>query len=272
MKILFSIILIFIGGCSTTLPNAKKITTEQGQFTYYSSGSNKPTVVFESGLGDDMTSWKPIIHEVEAFAEVFAYNRAGFSGSDSKNSTRNGQVIVNELRDLLNTANLKPPYVLVGHSLGGAYMELYARTYPQEVTGVVLVDPNSSKYSARCKREKLEYCDPPSSMPLWATLFFPSSVEAEIKGWSSTHEQVNAIDSFPNVPFALLSATHKNEKRTEKEKRGHELYIELDQELLALSTTSKFIPCDTCGHYIHQDEPALVVNAIKWVLDKAEQK
>jgi len=270
MKILLSVFFIFIAGCSTKLPGAKQIITEQGHFTYYSSGTNKPTVVFESGLGDDMTSWQPIIHEVEDFVEVFAYNRAGFSGSDSKNSTRNGEIIVNELRDLLNSANLKPPYVLVGHSLGGAYMELYARSYPEEIAGVVLVDPNSSKYPARCKFEKLDYCAPPSRMPQWATLLVPSSVEGEIKGWSSTHEQVNAIDSFPNVPFALLSATYKNEKRTEKKKREHELSIELDQELLVLSTTSKFIPCDTCGHYIHKDEPSLVVNAIKWVLDKAD--
>ena len=162
--------------------------------------------------------------------------------------------------------------MLVGHSLGGAYMELYARSYPEEVAGVVLVDPNSSKYPVRCKIEKLEYCDPPSHMPRWASLFFPSAVEAEIKGWSSTHEQVNAIDSFPNVPFALLSTTYKNEKRSEKQKRGDELYIELDKELLALSTMSKFIACDTCGHYIHKDEPTLVVNAIKWVLNKADQK
>ncbi len=269
MKILLSIILFMMAGCST-LPNSKQIKTEQGSFTYYLSGVNKPTVVFESGLGDDMTSWESVINQVEEVAEVFTYNRAGFSGSKSKNIERNGQIIVKELRELLKGVNLSPPYVLVGHSLGGAYMELYAKTFPDEVAGVVLIDPNSSKYPIHCKREKLDYCDPPSGMPQWATWFFPSAIEGEIKGFSTTHEQVNATDSFPNVPLVVLSATNKNAKQTDKEKRGSELYVQMHRDLSALSTTSQFIACDTCSHYIHKDEPSLVVNAIKWVLGKAD--
>lgn len=269
MKLLLSIILFFIAGCST-LPNSKQTKTEQGSFTYYLAGMNKPTVVFESGLGDDMTSWASVINQVEEVAEVFTYNRAGFSGSTSKNSTRSGKVIVNELRSLLKSLNLKPPYILVGHSLGGAYMELYAKAYPDEVSGVVLVDPNSSKYPIRCKREKLDYCDPPSGMPQWATLFFPSAVEGEILGFSSTHSQVNEIDSFPNVPLVVLSAINKSKKQTNKEKRRNDLYVEMHRELSALSATSQFIACDTCGHYIHKDQPSLVVNAIKWVLSNID--
>lgn len=268
MKLLLSVFLLIISGCST-LPNSKQIKTEHGHFTYYLSGVSKPTIIFESGLGDDMTSWKPVISQIEEVAEVFTYNRAGFSGSNSKNTLRTGKVIVNELKALLKSTNLSPPYILVGHSLGGTYMELYAKTYPDEVAGVVLVDSNSSKFPEHCKREKLDYCDPPSSMPKWATLFFPSAVEGEIIGFGSTHSQVNAIDNFPNVPLAVLSSTHRSEKQTDREKIRRDLYVKMHRDLSALSTTSKFITCDTCSHYIHKDDPSLVINAIKWVLDVA---
>lgn len=168
-------------GCST-LPNSKQIKTEQGNFTYYLAGVNKPTATFESGLGDEMTSWESVINQVGDVAEVFTYNRAGFSGSKSRNITRNGEVIVNELRELLKSVNLNPPYVLVGHSLGGTYMELYAKNYPSDVAGVVLVAPNSSKSPIHCKREKLDYCDPPSGMPQWATWFFLLQLKVKLKG------------------------------------------------------------------------------------------
>jgi len=269
LKLLFSLFLFLITGCST-LPNSKQIKTEHGNFTYFLSGVKKPTVVLESGLGDDMTSWKPVINKLEEFSEVFTYNRAGFSGSNSENTIRNGKIIVKELKALLKSTNLNPPYILVGHSLGGAYMELYAKTYPDEVAGVVLVDPNSSKYPEHCKREKLDYCDPPSSMPKWATLFFPSAVEGEIIGFSSTHSQVNAIENFPNVPLAVISATHRNENQTDKEKISREFYVKMHKNLSELSPKSKFITCDSCSHYIHRDDPDLVVNTIKWVLDEAE--
>ncbi len=246
------------------------MNTSDGQFTYYLAGTQKPTVVFESGLGDDMTSWTKVIDQVAEVAQVFAYNRAGFSGSESKNSARSGAVIVAELKSLLKSAKLAPPYVLVGHSIGGAYMELYAKTYPEDVAGVVLVDPNSSKYPQYCKQAKLDLCEPPSSMPKWATLFFPAAVEGEIIGFRATHSQLNAKQTFPNVPLAVLSATHRDEMLNGKEKQGRELYIKMQQDLARLSPRSTFISCDSCSHYIHNDEPNLVINAVKWVLAKAK--
>ena len=61
-----------------------------------------------------------------------------------------------------------------------------------------------------------------------------------------------------------------NENQTDKEKRSRELYVKMHKDLSELSTKSKFITCDSCSHYIHRDDPDLVVNTIKWVLDEAE--
>ena len=268
LKFLFVILLLSISACSS-LPNSKIAQTEYGEFTYYLSGDRKPTVIFESGLGDDMTTWKPVIAQIETISEVFTYNRAGFSGSHSHNSKRNGAIIVKELKALLESAGVTAPYILVGHSLGGGYMELFAKTFPDEVAGVVLVDPNSSKYPERCKAQKLDFCDPPSDIPSWASMFLPSAVEGEIKGFAKTHSQVNAINNFPNVPLVVLSATKNS---TAQSSKVSELYTQMHRELAEMSFNSKFIICDTCTHYIHKDEPSLVVEAIQWVKEQQQNQ
>lgn len=271
MKIFISALLFLISGC-TSIQNSTQLKIENAAFTYYSSGLNKPTVIFESGLGDDMTSWEPVIYDVEKIAKVFAYNRAGFSGSSSATSNRNGNVIVNELRELLKAAKLLPPYIVVGHSLGGTYMELYAKKYPDEVSGVVLVDPYPAKYPERCIIENLDFCKPPSSIPYWASLILPAAIEGEIIGFGTTLSQVNAINDFPDVPLVVLSATTFEEPNTDKQKRHNVVDVELKQELSTLSSNSKHIICDTCGHYIHEDDPDLVINAIKWIIKETEVK
>ncbi|TAJ88610.1 MAG: alpha/beta fold hydrolase [Reyranella sp.] len=99
-----------------------------------------PTVVFEAGLGAHKESWTAVFREIARTNAVFAYDRPGIGRSTSTGRPRDGTAIVEELRTLLRGRGLKPPYVLVGHSAGGLYMQLYARLHPEEVAGLVLVD------------------------------------------------------------------------------------------------------------------------------------
>jgi pimeloyl-ACP methyl ester carboxylesterase len=104
------------------------------------SGTGNPVVVFENGLASHKEVWNSVAPEIAKTNTVFTYDRTGQGGSSSSNEPRKGSHIVEELRSLLKAQGLQPPYVLVGHSLGGLYMQLYARKYPQEVSGLVLVD------------------------------------------------------------------------------------------------------------------------------------
>lgn len=147
-------------------------------------------------------------------------------------------------------------------------MELYARTHPQEVTGVVLLDPNSSRYPQRCKAAMLDFCAPPSDVPRWASLFLPQAVTGEIQGFSTTHAQINAISHFPDVPLVVISANKSRASDTPKALQAKRLYTQMHREMAQLTSKAKFIICNTCGHYIHQDNPDLVVDAIKWVVEQ----
>jgi pimeloyl-ACP methyl ester carboxylesterase len=104
-------------------------------------GSGGPTVLFEAGIGATNLNWRHIQKTVSRFTGTFSYDRGGLGFSSRCRTARTPGNIAMELHDLLKSAGIKPPYVLVGHSFGGLVMRQYALLFPEEVTGVVLVDP-----------------------------------------------------------------------------------------------------------------------------------
>src|SRR5258707_6191766 len=97
-------------------------------------GKGTPTVILESGLGDTLEVWSSVQPLIAAgCAQTLAYNRAGYLGSDNSNSPRDSATIVAELRAELQRQDIKPPYVLVGHSIGGFCKQEFLRHYPEEM-------------------------------------------------------------------------------------------------------------------------------------------
>lgn len=256
--------LLFLASCST-LPNTKKIETKHGEYSYHISGSGNFTVVLESGMGDDMTSWEPVLNLLETEVQVFTYNRAGFSGSKSKNGQRDGITIVKELKSLLHKTEVKPPYILIGHSLGGLYMQLFAKTYPDEVAGIILVDSTYHGTEPLCQNADKSYCT--DEIPSWAKLIFPDAVAGEYRVSTLTLAQSRQHNEFPPVPLVVLSKGQPP--------KGIDRFSDLwdqqkkDQRTLTnLSPISKQIICDQCGHYVHQDSPKVIKQALDWLLEQ----
>jgi pimeloyl-ACP methyl ester carboxylesterase len=111
-------------------------------------GSGRPAVVFENGGGGSLELWGQVPARVSEFAKVVAYDRAGDGLSDKVATQLDGRIIASQLHAALRNARIPPPYILVGHSLGGPYSRIFAGIYPKEVAGMVLVDPTQEEMMA----------------------------------------------------------------------------------------------------------------------------
>lgn len=103
---------------------------------------DKPVIVFENGRGSTFDSWKKVIKEISKESAVFAYNRPRIGKSEDDSIPPTMKHIVDNLRKMLLDKGLKPPYLLVGHSFGAAYIRSFASYYPDEIAGLIFVDPH----------------------------------------------------------------------------------------------------------------------------------
>lgn len=261
LRLLFSAALaLAVASCASLQPE-QRTTTQFGSFSYSSAGTGSPAVVFESGLGDGREAWKPLFADVGKFATVFAYDRSGYGDSRATVEDRSAREIVEELRALLKAAHVEPPYVLVGHSIGGLYANLFARMHPDEVAGVVLVDARPPDFSERCKAAGALVCAPPA----WLMPFVGGGSLAEYKWAPKGMQQVRDAAPFPPVPLVVVTGTHKPFEG----KAFNDLWLETQAEMSRLSPYGRHVICDHCGHYVHQDDPALVVEAVRDVVERS---
>lgn len=143
--------LLLMGGCTyqrialartrEQFPAPGKLVDVNGHLMQiHCVGSGSPTVVIDAGNGSFSVEWMPIQDELSRSTRVCVYDRAGYGWSEAAPGPRDGAQVVSELHDLLEAVGEAGPYLLVGHSLGGVHVRLFALTYPDEVAGLVLVD------------------------------------------------------------------------------------------------------------------------------------
>ena len=119
------------------------------------TGSGTPTVILESGWSMPGASWSLVQPKVAKFTRVCSYDRAGYGWSDEGPTPRTSDEIARELHTLLNNAGIKPPYILAGHSLAGYILRCFRGMHPDEVAGMVLVDPSQEDMTPLMPRELL---------------------------------------------------------------------------------------------------------------------
>jgi pimeloyl-ACP methyl ester carboxylesterase len=109
----------------------------------YCSGTGAPTIIIEAGAGANSLGWQGVQPKLSQLTRVCTYDRAGHGWSQPGAGPRDAEAIVRELHALLDQAGVQRPLVLTGHSAGGLYVREYAREFPAEVAGVVLIDSSS---------------------------------------------------------------------------------------------------------------------------------
>ena len=128
----------------------QRVDVGQGRMmNLYCVGQGAPTVVFDGGGFDWSVTWALVQPAVAARTRACSYDRAGLGYSDPSPRPPTPANVVDDLHTLLERAGIDGPVVLVGHSLGGFNMKLYAATYPDQVVGLVLVDPSEERATQR---------------------------------------------------------------------------------------------------------------------------
>jgi pimeloyl-ACP methyl ester carboxylesterase len=254
---------IFIAACGGSKIPARLTTLNGHQVEIATAGTGGgATVVFEAGLGDDWTPWDEVAKQVSQHARIFAYSRPGYGASDPSASPRDPKHIVEELRMLLASQGYAPPYLLVGHSMGGAYMELFAKSHPDEVVGAVLVDPRHRDFLATCEAAQLDQCGIPEDVLQQQA---PSQI-AEYHAFTLASEQIRAAGEFGAYPLRVLTATsHPGSAAREA------LWESMLGSLAAESTQGEQVIVRGASHYIQLDRPDEVTKTILAVLPAAAQ-
>ncbi len=240
-----------------TLPHAIFSSTAMGIRSLVSAGNGSPTVVFEAGLGQGKRTWGSVFNSVSAVTHAVAYDRAGYGQSEISRQSRDGLQIVLELRAMLQTEGIAPPYVLVGHSLGGTYMKLFAKTFPQEVVGVVLVDARHAEFTQRCRQwgvPRLLY-DPPEAL----LTMLSKTARTELEAAPLTLKQARRAGPFPPVPLIVLTQSNATSRWPSGLKK---VWAASQLNLAKMSRLGRIKICEDSGHDVHRDRPDVVVRAV----------
>lgn len=227
-----------------------KIEEIEMYYEYIGDSNDNPTIVFESGYGWDLNNWIPIRDEVSKFAKLFLYDRDGVGRSEKSNKPKHSLQIIENLRNLLQKANIKPPYVLVGHSFGGVNVRLYASKYPDEVAGVILLDSvhedqNKKMVPLFTKEVQEEYLG-------------QFVVEAPLYEFEESLEQVRGTN-LGNIPLIVMTGGTQPHHTA----RSMDVWMQFQKELANLSSQSKHLIVQEAGHAIHINSPKSVIEAIK---------
>ncbi|AXY09800.1 alpha/beta hydrolase [Bacillus anthracis] len=220
----------------------------------------QPVIIMEAGYGDYSKAWDHIAEGLTEYGTVLTYDRAGLGKSGNSSKRRISSEMIKELRSCLEKLQLKPPYIFIGHSFGGINARLFTTFYPENMMGVVLVDSTPENY----KEAFLPIMSPEFQEAYYKQFVHESSYEEFM---FSLGEADKHCQSMRNIPLIVLAAGKKAFYLQEAQMK----WLQLQEELLRLSSNHKFVIAEQSGHYIQKDEPHYIIDAIKWIIEVGER-
>ncbi len=220
-----------------------------------------PTVVMDAGGYDSSESWNQVQPQIAKFTRTCVYDRAGLGKSELRpDPSYPSQEIVKDLHTLLLNAHIAPPFVLVGHSFGGMNMRLYAAQHSEEVVGMVLVDSVHEDEMDRWV----------AMLPLEIKDRMSSEDKAQLAKLAISEGQVRAAHWHSDIPLVVLThgvVTPSDYSIPSMMAKGEALRLEMQEALARLSSRSKHIIAEKSGHYIQRDQPELVIDSVRQVVE-----
>lgn len=222
----------------------------------------RPAVILEGGFGTGIASWSTVQREIAKFAQVVSYDRAGLGQSEPGPKPRDAKQIATELHAALQKAGIKPPYVLVGHSLGGPFVRVFASMYSTEIAGLVLIDPAQETFHVWMKANLPSAFKEEEAKLAKA----PQGLRDEYAAIDAIYEQARAAKIPAGIPVTLLTGMQGEGIRAE----ARIVWAEKHKEWIEKVPGGKRIVAEKSGHFIQAEEPALVIETIRQMVEPAQ--
>lgn len=254
-------------------------------------GQGLPALIFDSGTGGFSLEWMQVQKVLSRHTRVCSYDRAGYGWSDMGPLPRTSRRITQELRTLLGRAGVSGPYIVAGHSFGGYTAQLFARHYPQDTAGLVLIDSShpeqierfptlergAPKADIHRSRSYLvarpimhpNFPDETKTLAHWMMQRWHQILtwREEMNGLPTSARQVRFSKPMPKVPMVVLTRGRRVWPNNDYGNEMERIWMELQDELSLLSDNSVHLIAEHSGHLIHLDQPALVINAVQTFLN-----
>ena len=250
------------------LPRKRRLPLATGNVEYVLSGCGAATVVLLNGAGVTLEGWSRLYPEIESLGRVVAWNRFGAGASSAPRGPQDAAHVISAARKILRRLALPPPYVLVGHSLGGLHAQLFARRHSGEVAGLVLVEATHAR-----DRDLLRGHEDRLAKSLRKLLGVPQAVfrpnlHAELEAVDAAAREVEEAGPMPSIPVVVVSGGREPPPSLVgpaalRIRRRHQ------KELARLSPLGTHAVARRSGHFPQITQPRLVLDAIASVVEGA---
>ena len=259
----FFLFLVF-AACGGYNPESRLVDVGGHRLNIRCAGEGVPAVVLDAGLASDNHDWEPVEKRVSGFTRVCSYDRAGLGDSDTAAGVLTSQTATDDLHSLLAAAGVTGPFVVVGHSYGGLNAQLYANQHPENTAGVVLVD--SLRWDNLVRAAEI--------LGERAMAALMQGVQGNPEGVDlvASLEQARAAGDLGNLPLTVITAGRPDlppfiDRNVRERLAGS--WLESQRALALLSSAGKHVIAEESGHCVQCDQPALVSDVIRRMVESA---
>ena len=232
-------------------------------------GSGPSTVVLISGFTDGGDSWGAVTDGLIAEARVCSYARFGTGTSDAPTVDQRFSTQAADLHDLLQTAGEPGPYVLAGHSFGGAQAVAFADAFADEVRGIVLLDATPTSWPDAACAVPDDGSETAAAFGHNCDTIFDTPDNVERLDGRAAFAEVARISTLGDLPMRVVTAAHHSYPGLSPDVAANlERVWNAGQDRWAtLSSDAVAVPVQGAGHYVQVDQPAVVIDQIRALLD-----
>ena len=254
------------------------------QMHYCIIGNGSPTLVLDVGIGNTYRDWLPFLKRIGEKVRIFCYNRAGYGQSEIGKMPRDSKTEADELKLLLDKANIKGPFILLGHSLGALNLQLFASKYKEDISGILLLDPPplewilgngfpqmrklAEKTTNNFKNISESLINSNNKNDRQKSDFFKTLASEHRNMFSNSAKQVEAITSFGEKRLIVIASGKANPEMGKEAKEFQKFWNDQCKKLASKSKNGEYILASESGHQIQNDNPEIVLKALKELLLK----